>query len=693
MGSGGGAPLRSGAPPKASLVVQRSATAARVDPIEASSPGGDASAEGSASRSPSSSGERTSGPASRPPGPSPALEEALERARQQGLAQDPAWLRLGHYREQAFGGWRSEADGAGFFLAANGKNDPAEELEATLRAFYAPASADPSAAPHAQCRFPARFEFLLRAVPLNPATLPRTSCPKLVEYVTRVAARSVTFTFSSYYLGNPASVFGHTFLRLNKDQAIPDGKRKELLDWGVNYAGVIDTTNPFLYALKGFFGGFRGTFSTVPYYYKVREYNDFETRDLFEYRLALTDEEVMRLVLHLWELGGTWFDYFYLDENCSYQLLAALEAAAPRLHLLEGLKPYVLPADAVKALFREKDLVVSATWRPSLRANFEWRTNGLSSDAIALVRRLEAEPGTDLPDALAPTRDAQARLLDAAVDLLDLQHARALIFKTDPAPANRRQALLVRRSRVPVASPERPPSYPIERAPEHSHGTVRLGFGGGASTETHGGFARLTLRPALHDLLDPPAGYPRTTRIEVLPIDLRYDVARREVIVEDAQLLRMANHAPANGLWPAASWHYQAGAQTLRDGGCEGDTHCLAGAMEGGLGVSASFGQEDVLLSALVDTQLAAGSKLRGLLGTRFRPSIGPRLVARWHMGRWFSTGLSASAWAHFESAPRASWSAQWEGRLHASDRFSFDVLLRRTESGLEVAGGVQSFF
>jgi len=72
----------------------------------------------------------------------------------------------------------------------------------------------------------------------------------------------------------------------------------------------------------------------APYYSKVNEYLFGESRDLWEYALDLEPSQVEWLVEHLWELvvNGS-FDYFYLDENCSFHLLSLLEIAQPQWHL------------------------------------------------------------------------------------------------------------------------------------------------------------------------------------------------------------------------------------------------------------------------------------------------------------------------------------------------------------------------
>ena len=61
------------------------------------------------------------------------LDELLRQAVELRLSDAREWHLLLHYRENLWKGFTSEADGPAFFLAPNGKTDPAAELEATLR--------------------------------------------------------------------------------------------------------------------------------------------------------------------------------------------------------------------------------------------------------------------------------------------------------------------------------------------------------------------------------------------------------------------------------------------------------------------------------------------------------------------------------------------------------------------------------
>ena len=126
-------------------------------------------------------------------------------------------------------------------------------------------------------------------------------------------------------------MFGHTLLRVDaKDQT----RHKELVAFAINFAAEPETDdNPALFAIKGLIGSYPGRYTVMPYYRKVREYNDIESRDIWEYKLKLNEEEVNRVLLHLWEMQRAEFDYYFLDENCSYQLLSLLDVAREDLSL------------------------------------------------------------------------------------------------------------------------------------------------------------------------------------------------------------------------------------------------------------------------------------------------------------------------------------------------------------------------
>jgi hypothetical protein len=121
--------------------------------------------------------------------------------------------------------------------------------------------------------------------------------------------------FPAAYLNSPSSMFGHTLLRI--DQAgVQKSDKTALLSYAINFGAYIEgSDNSILYAWKGLMGGYPGLFALVPYQEKLSEYRSLENRDLWEYRLNLTQEETARMVEHVWELKQIQFDYFFFDET------------------------------------------------------------------------------------------------------------------------------------------------------------------------------------------------------------------------------------------------------------------------------------------------------------------------------------------------------------------------------------------
>ena len=222
--------------------------------------------------------------ASAPPGLSradAATSALVQAAHRLQLASSPAWRRLLLYVPRWGGGEDSVVSSPAFFFAPAGARDPSAELDATLAAFLAPvgAGADDQ---HALCRFPARRAYLTAALPELAAALPTRHCQAFARWRADHEVRAVSLVFAGYFPNNPASLFGHTFLRLHRRPMLPgEPEPPALLDFAVNYAANPTTGNPLAYSLLGLTGGFHGVLSLMPYYVKIQEYNNSESRDLW----------------------------------------------------------------------------------------------------------------------------------------------------------------------------------------------------------------------------------------------------------------------------------------------------------------------------------------------------------------------------------------------------------------------------
>ena len=141
----------------------------------------------------------------------------------------------------------------GFFLAgAQGRRDPAAELDATLRAFLA---ATPRGDEHAAVPLPGALGLAADARWASTRRGPRLrACPNFETWRTGISAEAVTLVYATAYLNSPASMYGHTFLRLSRST----GEGNPLLDYAVNFAADVDTENGLLYAMKGVAGRLPG---------------------------------------------------------------------------------------------------------------------------------------------------------------------------------------------------------------------------------------------------------------------------------------------------------------------------------------------------------------------------------------------------------------------------------------------------
>lgn len=538
----------------------------------------------------------------------PYLEELIAHAAERDLASSDAWRRLVHYEPRWFtDGWKSTADTPEFFLAPEGKTDPAAELEATLAAFFAPAVEETKEIQHPQCRFRARYRWLASELGFD-ERMPAMECARFDWWRGRLKAKSATVVFAAAYLNNPASMFGHTFLRLNGTRT---GQAADLVAYTVNYAAIPTTNNPLFYTVLGLAGGFYGMYSTMPYYMKVKEYSDLEKRDLWEYDLSLTEAEVERLVEHLWELGRVSFDYYYFDENCSYHLLSLLEVARPSLRLTSQFSPYVIPADTLRVVVREPGLVVRRRYRHSRYVEMLAMRARLNGGEVA-----QAEAVADGAD----PEDAPADVLDAALAL----HRYRVGDEPDDETKQREKRILVARGRLRV-----PPS-PLEilpgDPPELSHESTYVALGGGADDIAP--YVSFEGRFALHDLFGLASGYVRGSQIEFLRTQVRVPVRSDrgfEPQLEMLRLLRIVSLTPYDRWVFRPSWRLSTGVERLHQDGCAGAS-CLYYELAGGPGVSAEpF--EALLLYAFLDASGGVGPAFRDDYRVALGASVGAMLT------------------------------------------------------------------
>lgn len=501
------------------------------------------------------------------------IQELNEQAVRDKLHEQRYWHLLLHYRPNLFGGHTSEVDDPEFFLAENGKEDPEAELRATLSFFFSNELVGRSQQP-AQCAFVARYHWLKEKLKFEEAKLPSHPCERFHHWFDEFDAEFISMIFPSAFMGNPASMFGHTFLRVD-----PKGQTEQtrILAYTINYAAEVPPNPGIEYAYKGIFGGYKGFFSTIPYYLKVQEYRDIENRDIWEYRLNYSSEQIHRILMHTWELGNAYFDYFFFKENCAYHILSLLEVADPSLRLTEQFHSWTIPADTIRLLVQTPGLVGEVSYRPARSTQLKRKREMLSQEEREWIAQLVKDPSASKHEEfLTFSTEEQASLLDITSDFLRYQSLTDL-DEAEKYKTNNRAVLVERSKRRIPSSPFQ--VIPLTSPPEYGHESFRVGTGGG--WRNHEAFEEVSFRAAYHDLLDPNPGYPLDAQIVLGDLGLRHYHSRNQFRVERFTLANIISLAPMDSWFLSPSWKINVGMDTVKFHSCD---LCSNGHFNAGVG-------------------------------------------------------------------------------------------------------------
>ena len=425
------------------------------------------------------------------------IDTLLRLAEQAQLDKSAEWLKINQYH-RSWGGMKSRVDDPSFFLAKEGKRDPRAELEATIRAAYDEGIAEQSKQPK-QCRWVARYQYLSRSMKALGFDYPTPYCEGFERWKSGLARDHVSMVFASIYLNSPASMYGHIFMRFDGAKM---GEFNRLNDATVGY--TVNSNGDFgpMFLASSLMGGFPGSFVSVPYFMKVREYADLENRDLWEYQTDFTPEEIDKMHAFIWQQSFTYADYYFFDDNCALMLLATLEAGRPDLELIDAAKPWIAPLDTVKVL-RDAGLVTKKNYRPSqystLRANVERMPDGLRAQAVALAHSMQLPTAGFSSDA-----SEQAQLLDVALGILEYERNQKNSEQEAAALSGFQLKLAGVRSRVDAPATYQPAPSPVE-SPDQGHDSLRMGAAFGQADGV--GYGQLNVRLGYHDGLDPHAGF------------------------------------------------------------------------------------------------------------------------------------------------------------------------------------------
>ncbi|MDR0453676.1 MAG: DUF4105 domain-containing protein [Deferribacteraceae bacterium] len=528
------------------------------------------------------------------------VTSAMLEAESIGLANDPYWETLLHYEKGWFSGYRSLIDDPGFFLSPRGKTDKKAELNATIEGILNPdAGLDDK---HPQCRFPARTEWLKENIPALKNSLPDVICPHFDNISEKIAPKHVSIIFPYYNMSDPASIFGHTMLRLEP------GNRSPLLGYSVTYSANNGNSGPVMLVIGGLTGYFPGLYTVAPYFEKLNEYTAIEKRDVWEYELDFTEDEVRRMYLHIWEMAPVYSGYYFFDENCAYSLLFLLEAARPGIKFTGGYT-WVIPSDTIRAV-ANSGLVSQINYRPSKIKKMETIADSLSVQGVLMAKDVadgEMPPDSVLKSELSDRQ--KIAVFDLASELVRYNFQGAAPKETEIYKARSLEILLARSQYTDKND------YTVKRpevSPDKGHLSSRLmagaGYGGGNT------YLRTGLRTVYHSLIDNTEGYLEGSGITAGEINLRWYPDSNKTNIEKLALFDLISLTPVTKLFASPSWRFAGG---IYDRSILPDRTLITGYLSGGGGIAIPA-YDNMLVWGMAMGQLQGAERYKSWLTAGF---------------------------------------------------------------------------
>ncbi|WNC70902.1 DUF4105 domain-containing protein [Thalassotalea psychrophila] len=482
---------------------------------------------------------------------------------QRQLAFDDYWLTLLYYQKSDYtDSYESFVDDDRFFFATDGKFNPVTELQANIDTFIEK--------PEFQCTFPARTKWLVKHLPNIAAQFPQVECSKYNEWREKLNTESVVLVYAASQLNSPSSMYGHTFIRFDPYDV---EKHSTYLSHAINFgASVPENASNFSYALRGLAGGYPGRFATNPYFEKIKEYNRAENRDLWEYKLNLTADEVDRMLTHVWELQGINFDYYFFDENCSFRLLELIDVAKPGSKLVKQFPGVTIPIDTVRAV-RDASLISEVHYRPSIRTDLENQLDSLPKEHRALAIHLSNDINVRESDEFTQlAREEKQAIVHAAYRLIRFLHNKDERSKAVASRSFQLLKMIRKESDIKSVKPKRP------LRPDLGHDTTMYSIQLGESNEH--AFADFTYRASYHDLIDNIPGYGNGMSLNMGEIVLR--ASEDTIQLQKAEFIDITSLSVRNDFMTPMSWMANVGAQRQWT---HGDDKLVA-RVSGGAGVS-----------------------------------------------------------------------------------------------------------
>lgn len=221
------------------------------------------------------------------------------------LADDVLWHRL-----LMFNGKKTTMNDPTFFITPTGASDPKAELIANLDILLGD---DDKKRADFICQFPARSHWLGGKLGLD---LPK--CPEVESWLANKNVKKMSLVHAEEHINRVGSSFAHTLIRLDTPESLAGDKAKA---YSLNFASLEYPAKGENTLAHSVMGKSKAELTMENYAEKSDKYLVRDGRDLWEYDINLTQDEIDQIMRHVWEIKDKTRYYSFLNNNCATEVL------------------------------------------------------------------------------------------------------------------------------------------------------------------------------------------------------------------------------------------------------------------------------------------------------------------------------------------------------------------------------------
>ncbi len=117
--------------------------------------------------------------------------------------------------------------------------------------------------------------------------------------------------FASQNIYSPSSAFGHVFLRYGFSSEINH------FDLVIDYTADTRGEGGLKYFVNALNEDYKARFNHLSLHEKIKAYNEFEGRDIWQYQLNLNENQVVNSIILAHELKNKQFNYNFFNWLCN----------------------------------------------------------------------------------------------------------------------------------------------------------------------------------------------------------------------------------------------------------------------------------------------------------------------------------------------------------------------------------------